>query len=361
MTKKYNIQTNLINIGVKHRGQTSGSNLFINYLLHYNYPMARPLRIEYSNAFYHVMNRGAGYRDIFLRAEHREMFLELLREIHEMFRVEIHAYCLMDNHYHLLLSTPDANLSRAMRHLNGVYTQRFNRTEKTDGALFRGRFKAILVDADNYLLSVSKYIHRNPVEASLVKNPDNYPWSSYRQFVGSEFRQSWLNVSQTLGMIGARNIKNRYQAFVESGSDDEINEFYQNKRQSSMLGSDEFTNLIASSIQDDPEIPETKSLRRVVDMGFIVDIIAKVFSVKKNTILGSRRGRGQKNIARSASIYLCRKFAGYPLNEIAEYFNLHHYGSVSGSIKRFKFQLHDDLELENKLNQALKLINRSDL
>jgi len=99
------------------------------------------------------MNRGAGRQMIFVQDTHREIFLELLREIHEMFEVETHAYCLMDNHYHLLLRTPQGNLSRAMRHLNGVYTQRYNRIQKTDGPLYRGRYKAILIDVDAYLLN----------------------------------------------------------------------------------------------------------------------------------------------------------------------------------------------------------------
>ena len=96
-----------------------------------------------------------------------------------MFKVETHAYCLMDNHYHLLLRTPQGNLSRAMRHLNGVYTQRYNRIQKTDGPLYRGRYKAILIDVDAYLLNVSRYIHRNPIEACIVRRAERYPWSSY--------------------------------------------------------------------------------------------------------------------------------------------------------------------------------------
>ena len=98
---------------------------------------------------------------------HRIVFLNLLSEIHRRYRVEIHCYCLMDNHYHLLIRTPLANLSRAMRHLDGIYTQRFNRQTRTDGPLFRGRYKSILVECDNYLLQLSRYIHLNPVQAKI--------------------------------------------------------------------------------------------------------------------------------------------------------------------------------------------------
>lgn len=133
--------------------------------------MPRPLRIHFPNAWYHVMNRGAGGQKIFKNNIHRTMFLELLEECHRMFNLKICAYCLMDNHYHLLVSTPDANLSRVMRHINGVYTQKFNRLLKIDGPLFRGRYKAQLVDDDCYQLIVSRYIHLNPVEAGLVNKP----------------------------------------------------------------------------------------------------------------------------------------------------------------------------------------------
>ncbi len=112
--------------------------------------MARPLRINYPGAWYHVMNRGGGYRTIFNDDHQRCVFLELLADLNRMFRLEFHAYCLMDNHYHLLAHTPEGNLQRGMRHLNGVYTQRYNRIEKTDSPLFRGRYKAIVIEPDAY-------------------------------------------------------------------------------------------------------------------------------------------------------------------------------------------------------------------
>ena len=121
--------------------------------------MARPLRIGYPGAWYHVMNRGAGRRYIFKNNTHRHYFLSLLEDTQDRFHAEWHAYCLMGNHYHLLLRTPDANLQRIMRHLNGLYTQFFNRSERKDGPLFRGRYKAFLVDTQSYWLPLSRYIH----------------------------------------------------------------------------------------------------------------------------------------------------------------------------------------------------------
>jgi len=126
--------------------------------------MARPIRIEYENAYYHVMNRGRGHQAIFKNDHYYHAFIDTLSEASERFDLVVHGYCLMGNHYHLLLQTPHANLGRVMRHINGVYTQRYNRLKKTDGPLFRGRYKAILIEEDAYLLRLSRYIHRNPIE-----------------------------------------------------------------------------------------------------------------------------------------------------------------------------------------------------
>src|SRR3989338_951183 len=141
--------------------------------------MPSPPRIEFENAWYHVMNRGAGRRAIFPDNSARELFLKLLSDMNAEFRIEIHAYCLMGNHFHLLLRTPHANLNLAMQMLSSVYTRQHNRLSKTDGPLFKGRYKAILIAEETYLAQVSRYIHRNPVEAKLVKHPRDYQWSSY--------------------------------------------------------------------------------------------------------------------------------------------------------------------------------------
>ena len=128
--------------------------------------MSRPLRIEYPDAWYHVMNRGRRSEEIFLGKEDYKTFIELLEESVELWNVRVSAYCLMTNHYHLLIQTPEANLSRCMRHINGVYTQRFNKRHHLDGQLFRGRYKSMLVDADSYLLQLVRYIHRSNTYAS---------------------------------------------------------------------------------------------------------------------------------------------------------------------------------------------------
>lgn len=255
--------------------------------------MSRPLRIEYPGAYYHVMNRGAGRKAIYAHDEHRQIFLELLRELQEMFKAETHAYCLMDNHYHLLLSTPLGNLSRSMRHLNGVYTQRYKRTEKIDGPLFRGRYKAILIDADAYLLNVSRYIHRNPLEAGIVKRVEDYPWSSYGAYIGQDSVPHWLFKEETLGMIGQRNVHKRYQTFVEAGIDDETAKFYKQKKQMPILGRESFIKEKTRKIPHHQEQPESKRLVKEITLEMIIETIAQVFRVEPEEIYRISKGRGR--------------------------------------------------------------------
>ena len=156
--------------------------------------MPRPLRIEYEHAFYHVMNRGSGRNMIFPDDVYYQTFLDTLGEACFRFDCLIHAYCLMGSHYHILIETPKANLSRIMRHVNGVYTQRYNSLSQSDGSLFKGRFKAVLIDSNGYLLQISRYIHRKPIDMKrpLVSLLADYRWSSYPAYAGKTKPAVWL-------------------------------------------------------------------------------------------------------------------------------------------------------------------------
>ena len=193
--------------------------------------MARPLRIEFPGAWYHVMNRGQARRNIFLHDEHRKYFLSLLATANERYQADIHAYCLMDNHYHIILHTPTGNLQRIMRHINGVYTQYFNRTEGLDGPLFRGRYKAILVDANAYWLELSRYIHRNPLEANIIKNLNGYKWSSYCAYVNKTKKPAWLATDFILNALcNSNNRYENYQSFTAKEASDTLHKFYMHKK-----------------------------------------------------------------------------------------------------------------------------------
>lgn len=175
--------------------------------------MPRPRRIEYPNAYYHVMNRGVAKNAIFFNDKSYEIFLEILGESCKKFGVTVHAYCLMTNHYHLLLQTPNANLSSFMQHLGCHYAKRYNNFMQTDGPLFKGRFKSIVVEKDSYLLTLSRYIHRNPM--AFVKNLKSYKWSSYPAYLKLLECQPWLNKDEVLHMLSMDEDPISYENFVE--------------------------------------------------------------------------------------------------------------------------------------------------
>ncbi len=157
--------------------------------------MARPLRIDYPGAWHHVFNRGQRREPIFADNDDRRSFIDLVSHLPDRMNVQVAAYCLMDNHYHLVLHTPDGRLADALRHVDGVYTQRFNRRWGHDGALFRGRYGSRLVQEGSYLWQLMRYVHRNPVEAGMTRAASDYPWSSARAFLGFDRRPAWLTTA----------------------------------------------------------------------------------------------------------------------------------------------------------------------
>ena len=164
--------------------------------------MARALRIEFAGAFYHVTSRGNERKPIYRDAADRLRKLAIIADIVDRFHLLLHAYVLMDNHYHLLIETLDANLARAMRALNGDYAKQFNRVHRRVGHLFQGRYKAILVDRDSYLVELSRYIHLNPVRAGIVERAEQYRWSSAQAYVGRRAAPRFLTMADLLGRFG---------------------------------------------------------------------------------------------------------------------------------------------------------------
>ena len=181
--------------------------------------MSRPLRLEYAGALYHVTSRGDRREDIYLDDEDRQRFLTQLSDVCGLYNWVCHAYCLMSNHYHLLIETPDANLSKGMRQLNGVYSQYFNRRHNLVGHVFQGRYKAIHVEKESYLLELSRYIVLNPVRAEMVRSAKDWPWSSYRATAGMSTAPTWLHTDWLLAAFSKRkqNAVVQYRRFVSEG------------------------------------------------------------------------------------------------------------------------------------------------
>ena len=180
--------------------------------------MSRPLRLEFCGALYHVTARGDRREPIYEDDADRERFLEILGRVISDFNWTCHAYCLMGNHYHLLIETPDGNLSKGMRQLNGMFTQASNRRHGRTGHLFQGRYKAIVVDADTYLLELARYVVLNPVRAKMVTDPGEWPWSSYRAMLGGE-APAWLAVDGLLALFADKRTlaRRHYRRFVAEG------------------------------------------------------------------------------------------------------------------------------------------------
>jgi len=181
--------------------------------------MPRSPRVEYPHAFYHVMNRGRNKDNIFHDSSDFQLFLDILDRTCLNFNAIVHCYCLMNNHYHLLLETPDANLSEIMRFLGREYVIKYNRKKGCDGPLFKSRYKSVLVDKDSYLKDLSRYIHRNPLY--LVDNLRDYQWSSYPSYLGISKAPSWLNCETTLKILSCQSLES-YADFVENNRDKEI-------------------------------------------------------------------------------------------------------------------------------------------
>ncbi|NOY16406.1 MAG: hypothetical protein GXP23_05650 [Gammaproteobacteria bacterium] len=249
--------------------------------------MPRPQRIEYEGAFHHVMNCGQNRKAIFHNDAYFNAFLETLQEASQRFDAVIHAYCLMTNHYHLLIETPKANLSRIMRHVNGVYTQRHNRMRGTDGILFRGRFKSILVDEDAYLLQLSRYIHRNPVETKkpLVSQLVDYTWSSYPAYINKLKCPGWLHREKTYQMLGLKKKYQGYQAYVAQGVDEDILRFYSKGNILSVLGDREFRETVRQECEDTDLNKLRTALQDRPSGNEIVRLVARIYSVKTDSII----------------------------------------------------------------------------
>lgn len=272
--------------------------------------MARPLRIEYEGAVYHVTSRGNAQSDIYLSDGDRELFLEVLALVVERFGWICHAYCLMSNHYHLMIETPQANLSRGMRQLNGVYTQRFNRVHKRVGHVFQGRFKSIVVDKDAYLLELSRYIVRNPVAAGMVTDVGDWLWSSYGATAGSANKPAFLEVNWLLSQFG-NNVEMAKAAYKQFVNKEEYLMPWEGLNGPDILGDDTFRIQLQNYKGDgDREVPKRKKILRHLPLSEL-------------STQSKRRGEWMRQAYQEH---------GYTMLAIADYVGIHH-STVSRLIK----------------------------
>jgi putative transposase len=277
--------------------------------------MARPLRIEYPGALYHVTSRGNGLSKIFRSTNDRTTLLAILAAVIQKYGWQLHAYCLMGNHYHLVVETPHGNLSRGMRQLNGVYTQAFNWRHRTTGHLFQGRYKAILVDKESYLLELCRYVVLNPVRAGMVDRPERWPWSSYRATAGLLAVPEFLTTDWLLSQFGKKKAQSqsRYRAFVREGR--AMESPWRDLQGQVLLGDATFVERFRQLLKNrSREIPRAQ---RLVARPLLPKLL-------KNTKQKTERNR---------LIHTAHMVYGYTLSEIGRHIGLH-YATISKIVTR---------------------------
>ena len=282
--------------------------------------MARPLRIEYPGAVYHVTSRGNARKKIFSDDRDRKIFLFILGTIVKRYNWLCHAYCLMDNHYHLMIETPDSNLSIGMRQLNGIYTQKYNRRHHKPGHIFQGRFKAILVQKESYLLELCRYVVLNPVRAGVVEKPQSWGWITYQSTAGLRKGPDYLTTDWILDLFGSKRpvAQKQYRAFVREGT--HRGSPWGELRGQVLLGEEGFVEKFKELLEDKKQVKEIPRAQRSVSR----------LSLEK--IFSGQKAKAQRDI----SIHDAHTSHGYTLKEIADYLAIH-YTTVSKVVAKEAF------------------------
>ena len=275
--------------------------------------MARPLRLELAGGLYHVTSRGDRRENIYDSDEDREKWLETLGHTCRRFNWRCHAYCLMDNHYHIVVETAEANLSKGMRQLNGVYTQYYNRQHGRVRHVFQGRYKGILVERDEYLLELSRYVVLNPIRANMIKNIKDWKWSSYNAMIGQEDVQSWLEIDWILGRFSKQRKRaiEKYVNFVREGIG--LPSIWSHLQNQIFLGSEKFINKNQRQINKQEALSEVPRLQKR-KLPKPLEYYDNKYHDQKKAILNA---------------YLS---GGYTLKEIGDYFGKH-YSTISRIVK----------------------------
>jgi putative transposase len=276
--------------------------------------MARPLRIEYDGALYHVTSRGNDRKAIFKDDNDRELFLDTLAKVAERFHWICHAYCLMNNHYHLVIETPDGNLSKGMRQLNGVYTQTFNKRHGRVGHVFQGRFKGILVQKDTHFLEVCRYVVLNPVRAKTIQHPRQWKWSSYGATAGIVNPHGCLTTDDILSQFAHRKAiaQEKYSGFVQDGIG--IPSIWESVEAQSLLGVEGFAEGLRHLVTEKRQLREIPKGQRFIGR----PSLEKLFLQKSH----SKKTARDQLIGKAVIDY------GYSQMELANFLSLH-YSTIS--------------------------------
>lgn len=309
--------------------------------------MRRPLRIQYPGAYYHITSRGNERGNIFRNNRDRDQFLSYLKSAYLRYKAVIHAFCLMNNHYHLFLETPKGNLSQIMRHINGAYTNYFNIRHRRRGHLFQGRYKSIIVEADSYAGELSRYIHLNSVRAGIVDMPDKFKWSSYWYYIGRKKKPQWLTLDFILGYFDDdyADASKKYAEFVKAGIYDKNESPLEKTVASTILGSDNFIEFIKDTYIDrkkrDRNLPALKKLSKSPDIAETYKKVEMSFSNKAA-------------LSKKVTLYLFHTYTDKPLKEIGAFFGIGE-SAVSDASREFD----SILKKNRKLRKQVELVRDS--
>ena len=320
--------------------------------------MARPLRVEFDQALFHVTARGNERGAIVRDDQDRERWLEWVVRVVERHRLEVFSFALLDNHYHLFLETPHGGLSRAMQTLNGSYTSYFNRHHRRVGHLSQGRFKAILVEREGHYAELSRDVHLNPIRAGIVAKPEDSPWSSFRGYYRARWMLDWVDYDRVLSEFGSDGSRARraYRQFVEGGLASGVTSPLRDAVHGFILGGDRFVARIEELVlsrPDDGSMPELRALRSGPALEEIVAATVKSYGTDQRHVL--QPGRGQTE-ARDVAIYLARELTGARLREIGAAFAGLSQPSVSLAASRIAQRLQSDRALSQRLADIRKTI-----
>jgi REP element-mobilizing transposase RayT len=293
-----------------------------------------------------VTSRGNERKAIFRTDKDRERFLSYLQSAHERYGAILHVYCLMGNHYHLLLETPRGNLSQILHHVNGAYTTYFNVKRQRSGHLFQGRYRAILVEKDAYCQELSRYIHLNPLRAGIVKDLTAYPWSSYPCYIGLKKKPSWLEADYILGYFGQQEspAQRKYRDYVQEAIGVEQKDPLRAVFASTFLGSQEFIKHLRQRAKggkdaDPRNIPVLKALE---ERPTLDEIKNKVEEVEPEGL-----------ICRKFCLHISHEYGGFSLKEIGDFYNMEG-SAVSQASRRFKQRIMEESSFNKSLHQIVK-------
>lgn len=318
--------------------------------------MARPLRIEYEGALYHVTARGNERKEIFHTKKDYERFKDYIMGAQDKYDLLLHGYVLMTNHYHLIIETPKANLNKIMHYINGSYTTYFNRNQGRNGHLFQGRYRAILVDVDRYLLELSRYLHLNPVRAGLVKRPEEYGYSSYRSYI-MRGKEEIVYRDRIWGMISGdgRNGAQKYRRFVEEGLWKDLENPLKRVYGGAILGGERFIrNILRKMERKDiqrQDISYRRQLRVTQGVEEILNAICSYFKVSRDVI------KEDRSVFRNIAIYFTKKYAGLTNREIGSFFGGISYSGITRVYHRFGEKMLEDRNLRKQIKEIGNILS----